>query len=130
MALDKNTKKYTNIDRKAIAEEFIKLLKNHQGKANAISVPEIARSLPSYSNTTKDQSKWDLREIIRDEVLFKKWIPIGSYIKGYYWITNMNELNETLDILYGRIKGLNNRITALDRAFIANCGHNDLKFLE
>jgi hypothetical protein len=75
-----------------------------RGKKNALS----ARKIANETNLRSDRTDVRVRSII-SSLIEEDEIAIGSFAKGYYIISNDEELAEVLDGLQVRIEGMARR---------------------
>lgn len=94
-------------------KRLAELLIRHKGEENAISSQEIADILRIKDGPGTRQT----RELIK-KVITKYWLPVGANEKGYYWITSAEELERYLTNLRRRIRGIENRIEAVEIGYI------------
>ena len=91
-----------------------KILQQHKGKKNAITVNGIARALMVHNI---DATRYPIRLAIK-ELIQKDQIAIGSCSRGFYLIETEAERLQTIDNLMLRQNGLSSRIKALRTCII------------
>lgn len=85
-------------------KEIADILSKHRGKGNEISSGQIAKKMGIYENATHAKA----RSLIR-KAAEKHELPLSSNKKGYFIMTSESELNDYMDNLDSRIKGIEER---------------------
>lgn len=98
---------------KPVTEDEKELVLNQLalGKEDSISAREIANN----TNLRSDRTDLLVRSII--SALIEDGQPIGSWSGGYYLVETEEELNEVIDQIQQRIRGMQWRIRALRANF-------------
>jgi hypothetical protein len=92
--------------------EIKNILKKHKGKANQISAGKIAEML----NLKQEDTHIAPRTLILEAI--KKFnVPVAGSSKGYYLITDKEELEEYMHSIDGRIKKMKERKSTVKKAF-------------
>ena len=100
------------MDENKILFEIKKILEQHKGKANQISAGKIAEML----NLKQEDTHIAPRTLIFKAI--KKFnIPLAGSSKGYYLITDKEELKEYMNSIDGRIKKIKERKSTVKKAF-------------
>ena len=81
------------------------------GKANSISAREIA----DHTNMRSDRTDVRIRSIISS--LIEDGHPIGSWAGGYYILETEEELQEVLEGIRVRIRGMQQRLASVEENF-------------
>lgn len=89
-----------------------KIIEKHKGKGNQISSGKIAKML----NLKQEDTHIEPRTLILEAI--KKFnIPAAGGSKGYYLITNKEELEEYINSIDRRIKKIEDRKLIIKKAF-------------
>ena len=88
------------------------ILENHQGKNNQISAGEIGRQIGIDEDATHVQTRGLILETIEQLKL-----PVAGGNRGYYLISNREELDEYLNGIDGRIQEMTKRKNLVQNAF-------------
>jgi len=67
--------------------ELVKILREHKGEENAITAREIADLIGVIDAEGRPVTRKLIRDYIKSEGL-----PVGACTKGYYWLSNKDEL--------------------------------------
>lgn len=93
-------------------EKIRDLILKHKGKANAISSKEIAKIVGIKAGASTVSIRGKITETI-----IKYAIPIGSSGKGYFLITNKDELRDYFVFLENKILGNISRKALINSAY-------------
>lgn len=85
-------------------------LKDHKGEANKVTAEEVQRFLAEKGYSVKRNNIGTLV----NKIMYERNAPICfSNTKGYYWATNRDELEKTIDDLESRRVSLQEHIDHL-----------------
>lgn len=110
MTLDKtfkHTKEVAEKNKKNSMERIIKILMNHKSEKNAITVEDIAYQA-NIDVPYKDSTYYPVRKKIKD-IIKIYGLPIASCSKGYYIISDVEELKKYIKSLESRIEEIEKR---------------------
>ncbi|MDS0261892.1 ATP-binding protein [Haloarcula sp. S1CR25-12] len=94
-----------------VKKRIAEILEQHQGSSNTITSREIREQL----NHETDEAPSKVRKLI-SELVLEEELPVASNSNGYYLIQDEDELEDYVDKLEKRARGINERKLGVQRA--------------
>lgn len=94
-------------------DEIALYLKARKGAVNAVPLSRMAKDL----NLADDATCSRTRQVIREELLENRRIPVGSSTKGFFIIKDQDEAATYVRSLYSRSQEIDNRAALVWKAF-------------